>query len=287
MSYPFDATLKEILAQQAADLQQVFALPALEPAQTLNVDLSTLSAATDVALGFGDPVQEIADINFQSGPDPDVARRLHLYNAAFHLKYRVPVRSLLVLLRPKAQTPGLNGRLSYVSGGKRVKFEYAVVRLWRQPLQPFLEGGLGLLPLAPLCKMPAGKPLTQALREVVREIDRRLALAGDHAQAVRLMTAAYILTGLRVRKENVASIYEGVQIMHESVAWDQIEDEGFIKAAMMAILNLGRHRFGEPDARTLAALNALQDRDRVERMLQRMTEAKVTVKSWKALLAIE
>jgi hypothetical protein len=61
-------------------------LPAIEPAQTLNVDLSTLSAATDVALGFGDPIQEIADINFQSGPDPDVAARLHLYNAAFHLK---------------------------------------------------------------------------------------------------------------------------------------------------------------------------------------------------------
>jgi hypothetical protein len=164
MSYPFDATLKEILAQQAADLQQVFRLPDIEPAQTLNVDLSTLSAATDVALGFGDPVREIADINFQSGPDAEVGRRLHLYNAAFHLKYRVPVRSILVLLRPKAAAPGLNGRLSYTCGGKRVRFEYDVVRLWREPVEPFLQGGLGLLPLAPLCKMPAGKPLAEALR---------------------------------------------------------------------------------------------------------------------------
>jgi hypothetical protein len=27
-------------------------------------DLSTLSAATDVTIGLGDPVQEIADVNF-------------------------------------------------------------------------------------------------------------------------------------------------------------------------------------------------------------------------------
>jgi len=286
MSYPFDATLKEILTQQAADLQLVFDLPAIEPTQSLNVDLSTLSAATDVALGFGDPVQEIADINFQSGPDPYVAARLHLYNAAFHLKYQVAVRSILVLLRAKADTSGLSGRLSYICGGKRVRFEYDVVRLWKQPVRRFLEGGLGLLPLAPLCKMPADKPLADALREVVHEIDRRLTLSGDHAKSVRLMTAAYILTGLRIRKENVAGIYEGVRIMHESVAWDQIEEEGFVKGELAVLMRLARKRFGEPDDKTLAALNAIQDRERVERMVERMTDLKVTVKSWKALLAI-
>jgi hypothetical protein len=113
-------------------------------------------------------------------PDPDVAARLHLYNAAFHLKYRVPVRSILVLLRPKAQTAGLTGKLSYVCGGNRVNFQYDVVRLWRESVQPFPEGGLGLLPLAPLCKMPAGKPLDDALRDVVRAMDRRLADSADH-----------------------------------------------------------------------------------------------------------
>src|SRR5436190_19836963 len=122
MSFPFDATLKEIVREHAADYAAAFGLPRDQPTTVLNVDLSTLSAATDVALGFGDPMQEIVDVNFQSGPDPEVGARLHLYNAAFHLKFKVPVRSLLILLRPKAQTPGLNGRLSYVSGGKRVKF---------------------------------------------------------------------------------------------------------------------------------------------------------------------
>ena len=80
-------------------------------------------------------------------------------------------------------------------------------------------------------------------------------------KSVRLMTAAFILTGLRVRKGNVASSYEGVKIMHESVAWDEIEEEGMVKGEMLAILKLARKRFGEPDAKTLAALNAILDRE--------------------------
>jgi hypothetical protein len=118
MSHPFDATLKDILGQSPADLRGPLRLPAIEPAQTLNVDLSTISAATDLAIGFDDPMEEIVDLNFQSGPDPNVAARLLLYNAALHLKFVVPVRSVLVLLRPKSVTPGLNGKLTYASGDK-------------------------------------------------------------------------------------------------------------------------------------------------------------------------
>ena len=66
------------------------------------------------------PLREIADFNFQSGPDPHVAARVLLYSAALHLKYHVPVRSILVLMRPKAETPGLDGKLTYVSGPAKI-----------------------------------------------------------------------------------------------------------------------------------------------------------------------
>lgn len=64
MSYPFDATLKEILSLHPGDCAAAFGLPIDVPAQSLNVDLSTISAATDVAFGFGTPLQEIVDLNF-------------------------------------------------------------------------------------------------------------------------------------------------------------------------------------------------------------------------------
>lgn len=86
MSYPFDATLKEILSLRPEDCVPVFDLPRTALARTLNVDLSTISAATDVAFGFGSPLEEIVDLNFQSGPNQSLPARLHLYNAAFHFR---------------------------------------------------------------------------------------------------------------------------------------------------------------------------------------------------------
>ena len=229
MSLPFDATLKDILAQSPGELQGPFALPDIEPALPLNVDLSTLSAATDLALGYGDPLQEIIDLDFQSGPDLDLPARLHLYNAALHLKFRVPVRSMVVLLRPKADSANLNGKLSYHHGKQQVLFHYDVIRMWKKPVEEFLTGGLNLLPLATLCKLPKGKPVAASLRELIQEVDRRLAQHPEHAKAVRLMTAAFILTGLRVAKESLAEIFEGVKIMHESSAYDMWVEESEAK----------------------------------------------------------
>jgi hypothetical protein len=245
------------------------------------VDLSTISAATDVAFGFGEPLQEIVDLNFQSGPDPIVPARLHLYNAAFHLRYRVPVRSVLILLRPKADAEDVTGKLAYACGRKRVEFEYDVIRMWHEAAESFLHGGLGLLPLAPLCRMPEGKPLPESLREVVREIDRRLVRESDHAQAVRLMTAAFILTGLRVQKQDLASIYDGVRVMHESTAYDMAVEEGEIRNSHRLLLRQGRRRFGPADPATESALTAIQDLQRLERL----ADAILTVNSWEDLLS--
>src|SRR4051794_32145788 len=121
MSHRFDAALKDILGESVADLTPVLHLPAALPARTLNVDLSTVSAATDLAFGFGDPLQEIVDINFQSGADAHVDARLHFYNAAYHHHYHVPVRSILILLRSAADHSRLTGQLAYTAGSGRVE----------------------------------------------------------------------------------------------------------------------------------------------------------------------
>ncbi len=164
MSHPFDATLKHIVAERPRDFVEVFGLPVLESVAALNVDLSTVSAATDVALAFGNPIREIVDLNFQSGPDAALEGRLHLYNAALFSRHQAPVRSVLVFLRPKADASALAGKLTYGEGEFRVEFGYRIVRLWQQLVEGFLRAGIGALPLAPLCKMPTGLPLPEALR---------------------------------------------------------------------------------------------------------------------------
>lgn len=281
MSHPFDATLKDILGQDAVDLAPVLGLPTHLPSQTLNVDLSTVSAATDVAFGFGDPVQEITDINFQSGPDPDIDARVHFYNSAYHYRFHVPVRTVLILLRTAADHPDVSGQLAYATGGTEVKFKYEIIRLWQHPIGPFLTGGLALLPLAPLCQLPDDVPLEQSVRDVVHQIDQRLAAEAPYDRAVKLMTATFVLAGLRMEKEALDHIFQGVKVMHESSAFDLYEEKGEIKASQRMLLRMGRNRFGPPDATTEAALRAIKSLDRLERM----ADAVLTANSWTEFLA--
>jgi hypothetical protein len=55
MPLPFDATLKDLVRHFLHDYEIQMGLSDLGPLTPLNVDLSTVTAATDIALGHGDP----------------------------------------------------------------------------------------------------------------------------------------------------------------------------------------------------------------------------------------
>jgi len=57
--------------------------------------------------------------------------------------------------------------------------------------------------------------------------------------------------------------------------------EGRAEGERQALMLLGRKRFGEPDAATIAALEKVTSRERLEALLLRVTE----VESWEELLA--
>jgi hypothetical protein len=156
-----------------------------------------------------------------------------------------------------------------------------VFRLWRQPLTVFLNGGLALVPLAPLCQLPEDVPLEQALRAVIHQIDQRLTTEAPYAQAAKLMTATFVLAGLRVSRQVLSDLFRGVKIMHESSAFTLYEEKGRVEESHRLLLRQGRNRFGAPDAATEAALQALRDLDRLERL----ADAVLTASSWQEFLA--
>jgi hypothetical protein len=106
-------------------------------------------------------------------------------------------------------------------------------------------------------------------------------------KAVRLMMTAFILTGLRVPKKALPNLYDGVKIMHQTCAFDAYVEEGVLKGEIRSshrlLLKIGRQRFGDPDPKTEAALTAIEDLDRLERL----ADVILSVKSWKALLAVK
>jgi hypothetical protein len=174
MSLKFDATLKGTVKEDPAGYAVRFGLPPGKPVALLDVDLSTLTAATDAAIGIGDPLEEIADLNFQSGPDPKLPNRVLLYNSALHYRYGVPIRSIVILMRTKADHANLTGLLAYGDGEHRLEFRYEVVRLWKLSAESFLTGGLGLVPLAVLGELPSNRPEEDALRDIIQQIEKRV-----------------------------------------------------------------------------------------------------------------
>jgi hypothetical protein len=283
MPLPFDATLKDLVQSHPADIAALLRLHGPGEPAVLNVDLATVSAATDVTLGYGEPPTLLVDLNFQAGRDAGLPGRVRLYNALLDHRFGVPVHSLVILLRPDADATTLTGRLRYQALPRRGRVDYAyeVVRLWRRPARQLLAGGPGALPLAVLGQLPAGRSDEAGLAWVVHEMDRRLRRQADPADARRLLTAAFVLSGLRVPDEIAQRTFQGVSAMRESSTYQFILREGAAEGIQRVLLRQGRKRLGEPDESVQAALKAITDVDRLERMSERLLE----VRTWQDLLA--
>jgi predicted transposase YdaD len=287
MPLPFDATLKDIVQKFTRDFEEQLGLIGPQPVTVLNVDLSTVSAATDFVLGYGEPPVRLVDLNFQTSRDVELAQRLLMYNALLHHRYGVPVHSVVILLRPAADDATLTGELRYQAWPRRGKmlFKYEVVRLWQKPVRRFLAGHLGTLPLAPLCRLPENVPMEEALADVIRRMDERLQHEVPPQQAALLLNTAYILTGLRVPRPVLGQLFQGVRAMRESSAYQAILDEGRQEGRQEGMLRLllrqGRQKFGSPSDAIMATLTAITDLDRLERMGDQV----FNVSSWDELLA--
>ena len=193
------------------------------------------------------------------------------------------MHTILVLLRAAADDLALTGELRYQAWPRRgrMHFKYEVVRLWQRPVRRILAGHRGTLPLAPLCRLPENVPVEEALAEVIRRMNERLQREVSWPEAALLLNAAYVLTGLRVSRPMAEQIFQGVRLMRESSTYQAILDEGRIEEAQKMILRLGRQKFGSPNDLIAAALQAITDLERLERMGDRI----LSVSTWNELLA--
>ena len=115
------------------------------------------------------------------------------------------------------------------------------------------------MPLAPLTNVPESE---EALRGLVRRMAERIN-AEPQPRAAKLWTATCLLMGLRFSEELAFQLLEGVQNMRESTTYQAIlregRQEGKVEGEQELLLRQGTKRFGEPDATTIAALEAIQE----------------------------
>ena len=167
MPKPFDATMKNLIRNHAADWLAFVGVPIVEPPEVLDTDLSAVSASADTLIRVGD---RVIHIDIQTGPDENLARRMLLYNVLAHYHTRLPVQSTVVLLRSNATRSNLQDRVAY----GELQFGFDLIKVWEWPAEEFLTGGIGLLPMAVIARPPAGRTREQALPKWVDRIAERV-----------------------------------------------------------------------------------------------------------------
>jgi len=275
MAMTFDATLKDMGRESPLAFLVEFDQQPTLPVRLLNVDLSTVTALADLVLGLGDPLAEIVQLDFQSSAAAWKHADVLAYHALLHAHYHVPVHTIIILLRPEAAHSNMNGVVRYAPrpGRGNMEFSYEVVRLWERPAEDLLRADLGVAPLAMLGRLPENLSLEHGLTAVAQRLVERITKEAPADRARKLLTDAYLLTGLRLRRDAAAGIFRGVRAMHESDTYLAILEEGEEKATRDSVLAVGEERLGTPDESIKTQLSNITDLARLKRMVRRAAKA--------------
>jgi predicted transposase YdaD len=286
---PYDPTLKALVETEPESWPAWLGGPP-GPTALIDADIATVSGAADKVLRVAAEPPYLLHLEFVTGHDTAILPgKLHVRNALLGDRHDLPVRSAAVVLRPGADSPQLTGVYARGFPGEEayLTFRYRVVRVWQLPPEPLLTGGLPLLALAPISAVTEAE-----LPGIIERMGRRLGGRRARRQAEVVWAAAYILLGLRYSASLATQLFRGVVSMKESSTYQAILEEGrekglqegevrgAISEAKRVLRLLGDDAFGEPDARTAAAIERLDDLRRLEDLLKRVR----TAGSWQELL---
>jgi predicted transposase YdaD len=275
--------MKFLVEKSPIDWVRLFGLPEgiIEPADT---DLSTVTTAADRAFLVRAIIDYIAHVEFIAGEDFVFDPKFLQYAVLYAVRYGIPVESMAIFLRPVARHHRHTGyfALPGVDGTPRIEFHYRVLRVWQEPAETFLNGGLTLLPLAPIAKV-ARKDVPKVLAQVEKRLSEEAA-PGDLAT---LTTATGILLGLKYPRSFIESLMRRDEMknstFYQSIVEEGVEKgrvEGRIEGAHETLLRQGRRRFGEPNTATVEHILSETSLERLNDLLDRI----LAVESWEELV---
>lgn len=282
MSKPFDAVLNQLLDARLADwagfLCERLGLPPA-PAAALDTDLSTTLQA-DKVFRVGDPAEVLIHVEFESSSRLGIPDDLLRYNVLIGHVHRLPVHSVLVLLRPRAAASDQTGTLTRAGprGREYLTFRYEVLRVWEEPFDRLVSSAPGVAPLALLTDEAAAD-----LPAAYRRFESRLRQPDVPDTVNRtVVDAGYWLLGLRYDRATIRGLFGGnAMILEDSSTYQDALARGEIRGFRNWLLQLGRERFGDPTPTTEAIIQSIEDLQR----LQRMTRTAMLGSSWEEVLA--
>ncbi len=284
MTKPFDATLNSLIDVRPADWAAFLAARSgvpPGPATTFDTDLS-LTVQADKVFRIDGPTPALVHLELESSSHLGVPEDVLRYNVLLRHHAGLPVHSVLMLLRPRANASDQTGMFTWngADGQPIHQFRYTVVRVWEESIDGFLSAGVGLAPLA-LLTNEADENLAAAF---VRFQDRLRAESIPDTVTRSVFGSAIVLSGLRHHQDRMAEVLRNMAVnMEESSVYQWILRKGRVQEAVAVLLRLGRKRFGPADDAVAARLRAIDDIDRLDRMTDRIFDAT----DWTDLLGTE
>ncbi len=290
MAKAFDATLNSLIDAHIADWAAFLASRAgvpPGPSAVLDTDLSATLQA-DRLFRVDGPSPAVLHLELESTGRLGIPGEVLRYNVAAWGVTELPVHSVLVQLRPKATATDLTGTLDLTGAGglPYLTFRYTVVRVWQETVGGLLAAGVGVSPLA-LLTNEADADLPTAFTRF-RECLRAAAIPDSVERG--LLGSTFVLCGLRYAPARIEALYRELSMtLEDSTTYQLIlnkglaqgEARGALTEAQNLLLLQGRKRFGAAAPPTEAALRAIEDRPRLERMAERIFDAT----GWDDLLA--
>jgi predicted transposase/invertase (TIGR01784 family) len=209
----------------------------IESAEVLKSELSIEPIRADSVILLKLQSQ-ILHLEFQVRLDsePPLPLRMLDYWVRLYRLYRLPIRQVVVLLRPPAEGTVIES--AFILGTTR--HEYQILCMWEQDPSIFLAD-IALLPLAILAA-------TQSPEQLLNQVAQRVSTIESTQQRREASAYVQLLAGLRFDKSLIRQVFRE-DIMRESVIYQEIQQEGeergILKGEQTVILRQLARRVGE------------------------------------------
>ncbi len=211
---PYDNLLKSLLEGQEKQMLPYF-VPNAEYLETLNVEIVRTPLRVDrVYLVRHKGRKKIAHLEFESGPNNDMAARLLDYHAYLYRKYKLPVKSVIVYPFPTKMVE--SPLLEVDEDGEILTFHFRVLPLWQlKAEQYFNKHAVVMYALLPTMEGADAPLLHKAIDEMVKYYQ------GDDtklAQEFRWM-------GIVIRKVKTLPRADKREIQERLNMWDDLMEK--------------------------------------------------------------
>jgi hypothetical protein len=262
----YDKSSKWLIQHHGDSILRLAGFTSIEEWRPLQAELVQPTQLPDGLLEAQLPGRESPNlfiVEIATYPENRIYRQLTRDALLVFLDRMVVPEVVVLILHPKG-----NLRISDFAefeselGLASIRLQWRVVELWKLDAEELLAtNDPGLMPCVSLTEF--SDPPEEVLRRCRQTIDRE----AKPAEQMNLLAVSQVLAKLRFDDVNILNLFGGKQVMIESPLIQELVDEALLSQLQKAILRILKARFGDVPADISARIEAKQELDELEALV--------------------